>query len=224
MVSALFRLLNTRKPFFVLAVIVAVGAFVCSLAPASGSAQSRERPLSLQQLSRPQDTTSNQSVGNVQLEDAGIGAFLSTWRDGVRVCEVAPEQLAKELAFQRANVIRLNHNTQQELRAEQQQAPLTSLKIVLRGTAQLEQFPQAKQAFLRAAATWESLINTPIQVIVDVDFGPDNFGRPFQNENIIGSTSTQVVGDADAYSEVRSALINRASPPALSSTISRLPS
>ncbi len=54
------------------------------------------------------------------------------------------------------------------------------LKIVLRGTRQLNQFPEAKAAFLHAARAWESLIQNPITVVIDVDFGPTNFGQPFE--------------------------------------------
>src|SRR6185369_824087 len=46
------------------------------------------------------------------------------------------------------------------------------LKIILRSTQQLETFPPAKNAFLRAAQTWEAVIQTPITVILDVDYGP----------------------------------------------------
>src|SRR5690348_10025610 len=45
----------------------------------------------------------------------------------------------------------------------------SGLKILLRGTDQLEEFPAAKQAFLDAAAVWEAIIATPITVVVDVD-------------------------------------------------------
>src|SRR5690349_321205 len=45
------------------------------------------------------------------------------------------------------------------------------LTITLRSTAQLDTFPDAKAAFLRAAAFWESVIQTPISLVVDVDFG-----------------------------------------------------
>src|SRR5262249_54674748 len=40
----------------------------------------------------------------------------------------------------------------------------SGLLITLRATPQLESFPQAKAAFLVAAARWESLISTPISI------------------------------------------------------------
>ena len=47
--------------------------------------------------------------------------------------------------------------------------PSAGLRIVLHGTAQLDQHPEAKQAFIVAANRWESLISTPITVVIDVD-------------------------------------------------------
>src|SRR5262249_54512992 len=56
------------------------------------------------------------------------------------------------------------------------------LTITLRSTSQLDTYPDAKAAFLRAAAFWESLIQNPISIIVDVDFGPNRFGQPFPTD------------------------------------------
>jgi hypothetical protein len=43
------------------------------------------------------------------------------------------------------------------------------LKINLQSTAQLDGFPAAKAAFVRAAQIWESRIANPITVTIDVD-------------------------------------------------------
>ena len=83
------------------------------------------------------------------------------------------------------------------------------LTITLRSTAQLDTFPDAKAAFLRAAAFWESVIQTPISLVVDVDFGPKRFGQDFPN-NVLGSTSTQSLLASNSYTTVRSALLSRA--------------
>src|SRR5262249_39689267 len=40
------------------------------------------------------------------------------------------------------------------------------LKIIMRGTPQLENFPQAKNAFLRGAHRWEEVIRSPITIII----------------------------------------------------------
>ncbi len=85
-----------------------------------------------------------------------------------------------------------------------ERAPLT---IQLRGTAQLEAFPLAKAAFIRAAALWENIVASPITVIVDVDFGVNRFGIPFP-ANVLGSTASDSRLNATGYPSLRSALIS----------------
>jgi|GEM_PF-686189 len=86
----------------------------------------------------------------------------------------------------------------------------TGLRIILRATPQLEQFPQAKAAFLRAAQTWERLIRNPITIVLDVDFGPTRFGQPYP-PGVIGSTRTQPLVARSGYPDVRSQLLSGAS-------------
>ncbi len=84
------------------------------------------------------------------------------------------------------------------------------LRITLRGTPQLEGFSQAKEAFLRAAAKWESIIQSPIGIVVDVDYGPTFFGSPY-SPGTIGATGAQaLVLSPGSYTGVRQALINTA--------------
>lgn len=99
----------------------------------------------------------------------------------------------------------------------------TGLKIVLRATSQLENNTRAKEAFLRAAAYWESIITSPITVIIDVDFGPTRFGVPYPSSNVIGSTSSQTLGTTDLYPLMRSRLIERAATSQQSQIFSLLP-
>jgi hypothetical protein len=80
------------------------------------------------------------------------------------------------------------------------------INIILRGTAQLESFPAARAAFLRAANRWRSLIRTPVTVVIDVDFGPTRFGRPYPR-GVIGSTGSQELGAAGLYPLVRRQLL-----------------
>ncbi len=88
----------------------------------------------------------------------------------------------------------------------------TGLRIILRATPQLEQFPQAKAAFLRAAQTWERLIRNPITIVLDVDFGPTRFGQPYP-PRVIGSTRPQELTGNNVYPDVRSRLLQGASSP-----------
>ena len=98
----------------------------------------------------------------------------------------------------------------------------TGLKITLRSTAQLEGFPAAKAAFLRAAQSWEALIRTPITVVVDVDYGPTLFGQPFA-AGAIGSTQAQLATNSQIYPAFRAALLARLSSAQETSLYNALP-
>jgi uncharacterized protein (TIGR03437 family) len=59
----------------------------------------------------------------------------------------------------------------------------------------LENFPAAKAALLRAAAKWESIIQTEgvpggveFAVAVSLDFGPTFFGQAYQSGNVVGNS------------------------------------
>lgn len=81
----------------------------------------------------------------------------------------------------------------------------TGLTLQLRGTAQLDAYPEAKAAFIRAATSWERYISNPITVIIDVDFGPTKFGVPYPSTDILGATNPVLL--VGSYSSARSALI-----------------
>lgn len=97
------------------------------------------------------------------------------------------------------------------------------LTIVLRASAQLDQNPQAKAAFIAAAAKWEALIKDPITVVIDVDFGQTVFGIAFPNSNTLGLTATQQLYYVGNYSDIRGRLGSHASSPSESSLYSALP-
>src|SRR5829696_7481800 len=72
--------------------------------------------------------------------------------------------------------------------------PSAGLTIVLQGTAQLEENPAAKAAFIAAANRWESVISTPITVTLSVDFGPNFFDEgPYKSTTTIGQTGAFVI-------------------------------
>jgi hypothetical protein len=97
------------------------------------------------------------------------------------------------------------------------------LTIVLRGTDQLDEYPQAKAAYVRAAETWERTIaRTPITIVVDVDYGPTYFGQAFP-ANILGVTDPQPLLADDDYSFIRSHLVAAASSPEESAVYAALP-
>lgn len=85
--------------------------------------------------------------------------------------------------------------------------------ITLRGTQQLENFPAAKAAFQRAAAKWQAIIQDPVTVPIDVDFGPNRFGTPYDSPNTIGATSDPVVSIQNQYEVLRNLLVGGADGP-----------
>ena len=95
------------------------------------------------------------------------------------------------------------------------------LTIILRATANLDAAPEAKAAFLRAADIWESVVNSPVTIFLDADYGPDNFGQPW-GSGTLGATSSPSVGGA-GYSVVRQNLINGANTPAKLAIYQALP-
>ena len=83
---------------------------------------------------------------------------------------------------------------------------IVGLRILLRATDQLLEFPDALLAFRRSAARWGRAITTPITVVVDVDYGPENFGSPY-DPSILGSTSSALqfltVGPAEIVAKLK---------------------
>jgi IPT/TIG domain len=89
---------------------------------------------------------------------------------------------------------------------QREKEPSARLRVILRATAQLENYPPAKAAFIRAADIWESMISENITIYVDVDFGPTRFGTPFPDRHILGST--QGVLYELPYTQVRNQLVS----------------
>ncbi|KAA0252789.1 MAG: hypothetical protein EDX89_17185 [Acidobacteria bacterium] len=97
-------------------------------------------------------------------------------------------------------------------------------RINLRATAQLDAFPEAKAAFIRAAQFWESKIASPVSIIIDVDYGPTRFGEPWPSPNVIGSASGQSVGGNGLWSQLRQGFVSTANGSSESALLSQLPS
>ena len=138
------------------------------------------------------------------------GGYVISEQNGQRVCrEATPaESLRMRQAGDQADLRMIHDGPSQAREAAQAQ---TGLRITLRATAQLDSFPEAKAAFIRAAQNWEAQILSPISIIVDVDFGPTFFGQNYPNANIIGQTSLQTIGSRTGYANIRAALIAGAS-------------
>jgi uncharacterized protein (TIGR03437 family) len=172
-----------------LCLLLAALASVIFLPPSSTSAQ--EQTASDERLHRNNDAP----------------GFIIDVTDGQQVCQQSTSEESR-LMLRRDPSGEMHQITPTQRRTASTQQ--TGLKIILRGTAQLEGFPQAKDGFLRAAAIWESLISTPITLVIDVDFGPTLFGTPFRSPMTLGGTLTQELVDDNIYTDVRNQLITRA--------------
>ena len=148
------------------------------------------------------------------------GGTVLELRDGQLACRAATA--AEAQAMQRAPHQELHVLRDETSDAASPEPARNGLKIILRGTAQLEQYPEAKAAFLRAAHTLESLIQNRITVVIDVDFGPTSFGEPF-GENAYGETKFQRDFNPNAWAEYRSALIRSAGSPQEAALYAALP-
>jgi uncharacterized protein (TIGR03437 family) len=159
--------------------------------------------------------TGDDGPGQIQVADEGD--FVISERLGRIGCRNATREEAQ--AMRRRGP---NQQMQVITPVSNDLAQQTGLKIILRGTPQLDSFPAARDAFLRAAAKWESIIQTPITVILDVDFGPKRFDETFE-PTTIGSTSGQTLRLSTGYSSIRSRLISRASGTSESTLLNSLP-
>lgn len=152
---------------------------------------------------------------------AGSHAFINYRTDGKIGCREATEAEASALkrrAGQSLHMISPNRSVgTQSLSAES-----AGLHIVLRATNQLENFPTAKTAFLNAAAAWESIISTPITVVIDVDFGPTWFGEQY-DDDVLGQTDSQALGDSSIYGDVRDSLVGLAASDDRAGLFAQLP-
>jgi hypothetical protein len=158
-------------------------------------------------------------------EFTGAGNFTITRANGQAACSKATPEAAVQMRrrdlTQPMHVI--SRNRAGQIRTDAVTAEATgSLQIILRGTPQLENFPAAKAAFLQAAANWEALIDAPISIVVDVDFGPTWFGESY-DDDVLGETDSQVLGDASIYGDVRAALVANMTTSLQSSTYDLLP-
>lgn len=86
----------------------------------------------------------------------------------------------------------------------------TGLQIILRATPQLDANPQARAAFLRAANTWASRIQSPTVVAIDVDYGPTWFDRPFP-DGLVGLSNPQMLIGFNQYLAVLGQLVETSS-------------
>jgi hypothetical protein len=136
---------------------------------------------------------------SIWLGPNAMGVFVRKQIDGRAVCLGASLDQVRRLRERNSNLSVLDPA------ATGLNVPPGGLRIILRGTSQLQSFPQAQSAYLRAAIRWERLIHTAATVVIDVDFGPTLFGKPY-DDTVIGSTDTQVLQGNALYPAIRARL------------------
>jgi Domain of unknown function (DUF4214) len=136
--------------------------------------------------------------------------FVVRYENGHSVCRIASADEATQMfqrVSRRAQKVGLHRLTDvNSAQATSSGIQTPGLNIILRGTTQLESAPQAKAAFIRAAANWQARLQTPITVVIDVDYGPTAFGDTFPS-GVLGQTGSQQIENSAGYPSLRSALI-----------------
>ncbi len=184
--------------------------------------QSQDRVERSQRDSRARGS-SNRSVGGEAQESGFV-----TYADGDQTtCRDMTPQETAELQRDADHRPQLRVITPWERQEALRNTPLAAqtegvngLTITLRSTAQLDGFPEAKAAFIRAAAQWEAQIKNPISIILDVDYGPTRFGTPYPS-GVLGSTSTPT--STQSLNTVRARLVNSAGGAAETTLYNALP-
>jgi hypothetical protein len=123
--------------------------------------------------------------GHSAADHAESGTFVvKVGPNGDLVCEHARE--TEITALRSTPGAPLNFTVFSSTNVEQN---ITGMRILLRATDQLLEFPGALLAFRRAAARWERAISTPITVVIDVDFGPERFNSGPFPQNVLASAT-----------------------------------
>ncbi|HEX8297756.1 MAG TPA: NF038122 family metalloprotease [Rubricoccaceae bacterium] len=145
--------------------------------------------------------------------------ILTVLPDGSLGCDVATEAQAEALrsSDEAVGTVRLT--------------PLPSLnrggtgfRILIRATDQLLERPAALLAFRRAAARWESIIQSNVTTVMDLDYGPNRFGTPY-GTGILGSTNSAqtFVGTGIGSQQIRDAIAARQVDAALLALVNAIP-
>src|SRR5436190_1897568 len=153
-------------------------------------------------------------------ETAEAGYFVLRSDGAQAVCHDAlPEEIQ---LYNRRDPSQELHILNADPRSQIQPQATDGLTIILRGTEQLEANAAAKAAFVQAANTWQSLIKSPISIVIDIDFGTKRFGESYP-QGVIGATRSQSVGNASIYADTRQRLINSAKSQEESNIYNALP-
>ncbi len=152
---------------------------------------------------RANDSTPSEIPGNpsVWAGPNTLGVFARKAVDGRIVCLEANSEQTQSIKGRNLPLIRLTPEP------DPSRSLRKGLRIILRGTSQLQSFPAAIEAFKRAAAQWEAVIQTVVAIVIDVDLGPTLFGSQF-TDDVAAVTDAQALGGNSLYPSVRANLIS----------------
>jgi hypothetical protein len=192
--SGLFRKVTGIRAALILALVAALSSL-----PFYGLAQNNSAPVK-----------ARASAGYRPTQEGGV-FVIERGADGNTACRQATADEARAISAGsgKQELYQINH-LKTDAAESNAPASATGLTIILRATAQLNANPTAKQAFITAAAQWESLIKDPITINLDVDYGTTFFGTAFPNSNILGQTETQLLYSPSNYPDIRQRLVNHA--------------
>src|SRR5262249_50411299 len=116
-------------------------------------------------VARKSSVAGQNTSGLIRRAASGQGIFLVSSVNGRMVCRVATLEEAKQMLQRNPNsplhAITPASKTRAAITNSVTPQAQTGLNIILMATDQLEGFPDAKKAFIRAASHWEALIKTP---------------------------------------------------------------
>jgi hypothetical protein len=141
---------------------------------------------------------------------------------GDTVCREATPEQARELdKIKPTNLHPINSPVASPKSTLGAQDVPAHLEIMLEATDALKANPAAEAAFRRAADAWENRIDTPVTIVIAVDYGPTNFGTTWP-DGVLGSTSAPFLTNVN-YNLVRNKLISLADTPAKLAVYNVLP-
>jgi hypothetical protein len=144
--------------------------------------------------------------------------------NGRAVCREGLPSEAMRMARPKREELHVIYSGRERVASEGVASQATGLKITLRATSQLEGFPAAKAAFIRAAQVWEARIANPVSVFIDVDYGTTRFGEPYPSENVIGSTQSDLRGSGTGtYDAIRQLVAGKANNALETAAYAQLP-
>ncbi len=190
---------------------VALSAAACLLVPVLGAASA----------TRAQERASDTGVvEEVPVPFEYNRGHIFVVENGVRVCREA-DHVETQAMKRRAPGVELKVINSESI-SKVRRGTASGFTIILRGTSQLDGFPSAKNALIRAAETWMALIRTPATVYIDVDFGPTRFGDPYPG-GVLGSTDSNFPDTASSWSSIRPRLLTKSNSQAETDLLNLMP-